>query len=759
MRRPLWTVCLCLVAVIAVWLHLRSPSDRLAPDGIGLMLEEGETLTVTGRVYQIGTRESYGRERLLIYLDSISILRQNTSKQEVSSSLSYHLICEVEESNRPLIGSFLKTEGQFTYFSHASNPGEFNPAQYHKIINIAGTIKNARILWTGSQYSKLKEGLYRSREYFKNKLYQNLPEKEASVLCTMLLGDDTSLDRDIKELYKRNGIIHILSISGLHITIIGMGVYRMLRKSGCPVPIAAIAGSILLILYGVLTGMSVSAFRAIGMYLIRMFGECIGRTYDMLTALGILAVVMLIRQPEYLYHCGFLLSFGSVCGIGVFLPCLQDKTTESVNKRKRHFWSKKKQYLYKALSKIKQSFITGLTVTLFTLPIHLWFFYEIPLYSVLINLIILPFVGILMFTGIIVMLIPGMGFLGIIDHLVLSGYENLCLWCNRLPFHTWIAGKPAWWQVIIFYGILLVLMVFGTQWKKRWKIILLTVSVILIGLRFSHGLTVHFIDVGQGDCICIQTDGGETYLFDGGSSSKGGVGKYILIPYLKYYGIHHIDAVFVSHPDEDHCNGIMELLEIGADNGITVGRLILPAIEETRRNTDMNKIIESAVTSRQETPIPISYIAKGTDWKSGNTKFACLHPEKGSHLINSNSYSECFLIQNGGFSLMLTGDVEKEGEDALLQTLPVYMEKWNIQNVTVLKVAHHGSDTSTSLQLLELLQPQISVISCGANNIYGHPHTKVLERLSAIDSTVMQTPDTGAIRITVNDNYMKVGTY
>ena len=136
-------------------------------------------------------------------------------------------------------------------------------------------------------------------------------------MSTMLLGDDAGLDREIKELYKRNGIVHILSISGLHITLIGMTLYRLLRRMGMPVWPAALAGSGILILYGIMTGLGVSALRAIAMYLIRMLGEVLGRTYDMLTALGVAGAVTLLFNPMYLCHAGFLLSYGAVLGMGV----------------------------------------------------------------------------------------------------------------------------------------------------------------------------------------------------------------------------------------------------------------------------------------------------------------------------------------------------------------------------------------------------------------------------------------------------------
>ncbi len=736
MRRPLWMVCLCLVAIFAIWLYVDSPSEDN-------LFTEGETLIVTGRVYRVQTRTSFGREQLLIYLDSISIQRDSSSL-EANSSISYHIICQVENLKRPLLGSFLKVEGQFSYFPQATNPGEFDAAQYYRIMKVGGSLENANIMASTSNYSKYRELLYQCQSYLKQKLYRNFPEKEASILCTMLLGDGTQLDRDTKELYKRNGIIHILSISGLHITLIGMSVFKLLRRCGCSTKVSALFGCLLLIFYGGMTGMGVSAFRAIGMYAIRMLGVWIGRTYDMLTSLGVLAVVMLLQQPEYLSHCGFLLSFGSVCGIGVLAPHLDSHGTGLVNK-------------------IIQSLLTSLTVTIFTLPIHLWFFYELPVYSVFINLLILPFVGVLMIVGIIVLLLPEMkifAILKIIDQGILYFYEKLCMLFDKFPFHSWVPGKPEWWQVLIFYIILIMLIntcfKCKKKWKLRYKLLVLTIPVLIIGVRFPTGLQIHFIDVGQGDSICVQTDGGETYLFDGGSSSKKQVGKYILIPYLKNKGISHIDTVFITHPDQDHCNGIIELIEMGTENGITIDRIVLPSIDIPRRAAELEQILTSVENSKQKKPIQIAYIAKGASWKSGNTSFTCLHPEQNTTIIDSNSYSECFLIQNGGFSMLLTGDIEKDAEKAMSQELALHMNQKNIKEITVLKVAHHGSNTSTSTEVLDVIQPKISVVSSSKKNSYGHPHPQVLERLASYHTRMLQTKDTGAICIKVGKKKIKV---
>ena len=712
--------------------------------------EEGELLTVTGRVYDVQVKQIYDTGQLWIYMDSIKV--QSIDASPAEADISYHMICITDSGERPLIGSRIQVTGQFEPFSTATNPGQFDFAQYYETLGIGGKLKKAQLLSVSKNFSVTKEKLFVIREYWKERLYQCFPEKEASVFCAMILGDKAGVDSEIKELYQQNGIVHILSISGLHITLIGMGLYRLLRKGGCPVLVAAVLGAVFLGAYGVMTGLGVSSIRAIGMYLIRMLGEILGRTYDMLTALGIMAMLMLAVRPAYLNNGGFLLSFGSICGIGLVLPRLERDSERNP---------------------IKKAILPGLSITLFTLPIQLKLYYEIPAYSIFLNLLVLPFMGTIMAVGIAVMIIPGIQWVGWLDVLILRGYEWLCTFFGALPGHMWNPGAPDSWQIVVYYILLLVALqiaavaeapgdTVGTRTpgkqlqkaaKRGGKWILIIMGIWILSIRLPQELTITFLDVGQGDCICVRTKE-ETYLFDCGSSSKRSVAENILIPYLKQEGIRRLDAVFVSHPDSDHISGIIELMEIGNEEGIAIERLILPRIAEERREEEFEELLLAAKQAGGA-PVPVSYMAKGTVWQSGKVSFCCLHPDKENHDLDSNAYSQCFYIKYGQFSMLLTGDVEGDGEKQLQKTL----EEAGVQNISLLKVAHHGSRYSTSQELLEILRPTASIISCGKDNSYGHPHEEVLDRLEEVGAIIYMTPRTGAVEMNITGTKWKIKTY
>ena len=747
MKRPLGAIAMGVVIAMMGWLAL---VGSLPGAGWEDKPPEAAEMLLSGRVYDVQTKQIYESSQLWIYMDSITVHSMNASI--VEAEISYHMICITDSGQRPPIGSRIQVTGQFEPFSNATNPGQFDLAQYYETLGIGGRLKKAEVVDISKEYSVIKEKLFRLREYWREKLFQAFPEKEASILCAMLLGDKSGVDSEIKELYQKNGIVHILSISGLHITLIGMSLYRLLRRTGCPVIIAAILGGVTLGLYGAMTGMGVSSIRAIGMYLIRMIGEILGRTYDMLTSLGIMALIMLAVRPEYLNNGGFLLSFGSICGIGLVLPRLEGESERNP---------------------VKKVILPGLSITLFTLPIQLNLFYEIPVYSIFLNLLVLPFMGTVMAVGMAVMVIPGIQWVGLLNVLILRGYEWLCTFFGSLPGHTWNPGAPEIWQIVLYYSLLLLALQVkkmseqgensgrlsriakrcpkAVKWRGEWLFIIS--GILALAIQFPQELSVIFLDVGQGDCICVHTKE-ETYLFDCGSSSERNVAENILIPYLKQEGISRLDGVFVSHPDNDHISGILELLETGYEEGITIERLILPDIEEDRRQEELEALLSAAELSTGGS-VPISYMGKGITWQSGKVRFLCLHPGEESGSLDSNAYSECFLIEYGAFSMLLTGDVEGEGEKQLQETLL----EMGVQNISLLKVAHHGSGNSTPDELLELLRPTAAVISCGGNNSYGHPHEEVLERLEEKGTMIYATPKTGAVEMNISGRKWRVKPY
>lgn len=860
---------------------------------------DGSPVKITGR---IDTRSSEE-----IILKSISII-QNDQEYSYSGKLQCELEnmktamitagAVTEEEKTLKIGQQIVLEGTFALFSTATNPGEFDAQAYYAAKGIGGRVRKAQILAAGEKYSFLREKLYGFRQVLHDRLAEVFPAKEASVMQTLLLGEKEELDAEVKALYQKNGIAHILSISGLHITLLGMGVYRLLKRLGLPVRAAAVGGAMLLFIYGVMVGMSVSASRAIGMYLLQMLGIFVGRTYDMLTGLGLMALLLVLQEPERLLDVSFLMSFGAVLGICILTPVFsggcweRDADAESEVKgistwlrtvadilgdsayernKYREGWRKVAyEEIRRMVSAVKGGFAASVGVILFTLPVQLWFFYEIPVYSVLLNLLVLPFMSAVVAGGIL-SLIPGLGIVGTVDCLILWWYEWICERFGELPGAVWCVGQPERWQIVCYYaGIFL--LVFGRKyveaWKKRgtygkesvpgdrlysartpWCLITrgadesirnrkrdckgemmhrnrvphLTAAVMILGLliglltgNFDCGSRVTFLDVGQGDGIVVETGQG-AYLFDCGSTSRKNIGEYVLKPYLKSRGISSLRGVFVSHPDEDHMNGVLELMENGEEWGITAEQLFLPAIRESERRETFEQLLAAA----EDAGIPVSYIKCGDEIRDSQLRLLCLHPEENTTLADANAYSECFYVEVfakkmkqeaiddrkandasgasaiGKISILLTGDVEGEGERQLTQKLQALQESQSLQEsrplqeswllqesrslqesqslqltrrlqeqrgqrkfrVDILKVAHHGSGYSTGTEFLATASPATAIISCGRNNSYGHPHVETLQRLEDARVPWYGTMDYGALTVNVDSHGNRLRGY
>ena len=851
--------------------------------GDAVLPPDGSPVRITGR---IDTRTSE-----VIILQCISLIHKDQTY-----SYSGKLQCELDNMKTAMItagavtgeeeslkiGQQIILEGTFSHFATATNPGEFDVQRYYAAKGIGGRVRQSQILAVGEKYSFLREKLYGFRQVLHDRLAEVFPAKEASVMQTLLLGEKEELDAEVKALYQKNGIAHILSISGLHITLLGMGVYRLLKRLGLPVRAAAVGGAMLLLIYGVMVGMSVSASRAIGMYLLQMLGIFVGRTYDMLTGLGLMALLLVLQEPERLCDVSFLMSFGAVLGICILTPVLSgdgrerdadeelevkgisawlrtvaDIFGDSAYERNkyREGWRKVAyEGIQRMVSTVKGGFAASVGVILFTLPVQLWFFYEIPVYSVLLNLLVLPFMSVVVAGGIL-SLIPGLGLVGTVDCLILWWYEWVCGRFEELPGAIWCVGRPEVWQIICYYvGILL--LVFGREyveaWKKRgtygegnvpgdrlhfartlwclkmrgaWKRrgtygeknvpgdrqhfartphLIATVMIVglLIGLligNFDCGSRVTFLDVGQGDGIVVETGQG-AYLFDCGSTSRKNIGEYVLKPYLKSRGIRSLRGVFVSHPDEDHMNGVIELLENGADWGIVVEQLFLPAIAEGKRTESFATLLAAAEAAE----VPVSYIKCGDEIRDSQLRLLCLHPEENTTLADANAYSECFYVEvfakkmkqeaiddrkandasggsaiegsgeNGSFAgnserkdfrvndgkinILLTGDVEGEGERQLMQELQEQRGQRAFR-VDILKVAHHGSGYSTGTEFLAAASPATAIISCGRNNSYGHPHAETLQRLEDARVPWYGTMDYGALIVTVDSHGNRLRGY
>lgn len=501
--------------------------------------------------------------------------------------------------------------------------------------------------------------------------------------------------------------------------MIGISFYKFLRKIHCSYAEAGIPSGILLVLYGQMTGFGVSTLRAVCMFLVMIAADILGRAYDMASAMSLAALIILVRNPLQARQGAFLLSFGAVLGICFVYPILQ-----SVLQVKKKFSS---------------TLLFSISITLVTYPVSVHFFYEYSLYSTLLNLIVIPCMSFVMGFGGISMLaecmIPGIGkWLGIPAHLILGFYEFLCSRMIRLPHAVLRIGCEELWQLILYYVMLILSLLLLWYDRRRIYSLLLTIAVAVVSLRFHSGLEFTMLDVGQGDCLFMRFPSGTVCLMDGGSTSVKNAGQYRILPYLKYEGIDVLDYVILSHLDEDHINGIRELIEMtGTLDGVEIEQIFFPAIANPDETYE--ELWELAV----EKGIPVQTIGAGDSFVEEDLEMKCLYPVKNSVSADKNDSSTTLQITYEKFTMLLTGDMGTSGEKELLR-------KNMVQDIDVWKVSHHGSKYSGGSDFLEVIRPNLSLISVGKNN-YGHPSEELLKRLKAVNGYVRTTLESGAIRL------------
>lgn len=635
-----------------------------------------------------------------------------------------------KEKQKVPVGTVLWVAGKLEPVQEPRNPGEFHSSRYYACDHIWYFLKEGVIQKKSRTYWKLGEQLAVFRERMSALLTEGAKEG-APVFQAMVLGDRSQLPEETKDQYQMGGIVHILAISGLHISLLGMGLFQLLNKTGMGLVPAGLLSLTLLFLYGMMTGGSVSAMRAVTMFLLSVGARLLGRCYDMVTALALSAIFLLLDAPANLLGSSFWLSFGAVLGIGVISPIFLE--------------------ILGGKGKVTRGLVNSLGVQLVTLPAVLYSYGEISVAGIFLNLFVLPTVGVVLLSGVCGCLL-GLVFPGVAALAFLPGrallwiYQFLCVLAGKFSFCTWVAGQPALWQMagyLLFLGAALWMGKRGTRYGKVFFVTLLITGILVIGFRPGGTFSITCLDVGQGDGIVMETPGRHHLLIDGGSSNKSKLCRYQLLPYLKSQGIRCLDGVFISHTDEDHISGVRELLH-QIENGLTaieIKLLVLPELKEKpKAYQELEQLAKNA-------GVPVETAVRGDSFLLDGVRLLVLSPKEGSPGKDVNEEAMVFLAEYQDFSGLFTGDIGEETEKELLPFL---------ENVDFLKVGHHGSGYSSCEEFLEQIAPDLAVISCSVSNRYGHPSKETVERLKAAGAQVEFTMKNGAICIKVQNGGMKV---
>lgn len=687
-------------------------------------------------------------------------------------------------------GDYICMSGTVSVPDSATNPGNFDQYIYLRNKGYYLCISNGTIESGNHRPYSIEGFLYGIKNRCTKIIDNSFDSESAGIVKAMLVADKSTLDKNIKKLYSENGIAHIMAISGVHVAIIGMTLYGFLRKLRIGRLISGTFSIAIIILYGIMTGMSSSTERAVIMLILSIAAEYFGRKTDAPTSMGFAMIIMVLGNPYVILDAGFQLSFAAITGVTAVAPQLRKllrmfkrfiKEADEKKKQKH----KKIMSLRKMIIKLIDALVVGIASFITTTPVIIYYYYQFPPYSILINLIVIPLVSLIV-GGSILVVLTGLFFTGAAVvmtypvRLILFGYKYLCIFASGLPGASVLVGHISIGMVFVYY--LSVVLIFAIlrmirigKTEREGPILYLMLATVLFltvvyeVYSYDKSLKVVYMDVGQGDGVLLRTSGHGGILIDGGSSSNKRVGEYVMVPVLKYYGVSEVEYAFVSHGDVDHVSGLEYLLN-EEQSGVHVVNLVLPEYGDQ----DALQELKSEATANN---VNIIYMKPGDNitynhQHAETINIECLYPdeEAGQGVLDTNNLSMILKttitwdvreadIENlnkssdsdASLSLLFVGDAGIAAEKRLIELYGKNSLGEIPDSIAcdILKVGHHGSRNSSGSDFLKRVSAMYGIISCGKDNRYGHPHAETLERLKMADTKYMTTKEHGAIILSI----------
>ena len=733
-KRPIFIAAVLFALTAAV--VIKAFPDAFIPD---LDIYDRQSIVLTGIIYRIENR----KENVCIYLKNPYVSSDPDNGSRPCKRAVLFVSYEDPVLKELKTGNTIRSGCTFREFKTARNFGNYDEEDYYHSLGIFLKAYADDVLITDHHVSWLRQLLYDIRNQMTDSIHASVQDEEtAGVLAAICTGDRSGLTDETRILYRKSGIAHILAVSGLHISLLGMGAFRLLRKK-LSFKISAAVSCVMMAGLCIMCGETPSAIRAAIMFFIQIIAEGLGKTTDILCSVSLAALIMLAENPLYITGSAFQMSYAAILAIGLIYPELERTFRAKPRNRRKNAGAGIRT------GKLRKGFLMSIPIMLATLPVTASAYYEISLYGAVLNVVVIPLMSAVLgssfFSALIGIfdLLAGRFFIGIGVYLV-RFIRWICGLFSDLPFNDLVTGNPSAWRVAVYYLLLflgLMVMKFLRYLREgdtRKNMIIsasyIVFSVTALFLRFPDGrLKVSMIDVDQGDCILLESPHGSVYMIDAGSSTVDNAARYRVEGALKYKGISGIDYFFVTHPDTDHISALQDMLE---DGEITISNILIPYIPD---NSNYMTLCSQAAANGTE----LYRLNEGTVLKDGDLIISCLHPDKDYYSPDTNGYSAVLDVRLGYFSALFTGDLGADGEDILLRDHLSEMQG----AYDILKVAHHGSRFSSGGKFLDAVSPQIALISAGVNNSYGHPHKETLERLERTGAMIFSTAQFGEIMI------------
>jgi len=639
-------------------------------------------------------------------------------------------------SPQPLPGDSVYWQSRWYPTQAPTVPGSFDAQEWQRSLQLVatGTLQSLKITGKRFHWQRLCAQI---RAGLRHRLERAFAEPECALLMGLLAGDRSGISETLQSDFQRTGLVHVLAISGFHVVMLAGMLTLLLRSLRLPHHAVRIAAMTLLCLYAPITGGSAAVWRAVFMFLVIESGPLCERKADTFNSLGVAVIALLLKDPSQLTQAGFQLSVAATAGIllGQHLPW------KPASKRRKGW----KAWIHQLL--VEPSWVT-LCATLATLPLLVHHFQSFSPIAWLGNLVVVPLVGFGMEAGVLSLLMPDVAWL-------FQPFGDSATLLLRLggAATSALASSPGasatlgpWTLPCLIACAFLIASLPALHSDNPWgRRIALSALLVCAGTYLESGLrpwitpswSATLLDVGQGDCILLQSPAGRHYLVDTGPpQKKRGIAQDRIIPLLRSRGISRLDALIITHPDADHYGGAFDLLRL-----FPVRELWTTPCARLEQKPEWEKVLGKAsqagivirdlhrglqASERRRGPFPV-------EWK-----LSILHPDTLACAPDVNTGSIVMRAEGLGGSLLLTGDLTREGEDGL-RGLDLRGQ--------VLKLGHHGSKTSSSLEFLRKVQPRLAWISAGKGNRYRHPHPSILRRLDSLHIPYASTLSQGSLEM------------